>query len=398
MKGNMKKKLLAVIVATIMAIAFISPFDSKAATDYTDVSASATQFDVMMVVPKDTSIPSATFKYNIEPDTTASDATGSLKPGICVKDDQDKVTSPSIADVTFSPADEKVAHTTDSSLETCTKKATVDFTGVAFPEPGVYRYKITEVNTNPGVGPDTNGEIRYLNVYVIDDGTDNAADNLTVISTVSVTTALADFNSTIKTEGYSYNYPTNTLDVSKKVTGNQGSKDQYFKFTITASEVEGTAVIANDAILILSGQETDPQKTAATTYEADTMKTANNVTSITGEQIKGGYDIYLQHGQTVQITGIPEGCTYTVTEESATGYTTSYTTKVGSAAASQAVSGNEATGTLDDSTVVAFTNDKTGTIPTGVLLSATGLIVVGIIVVIGIVFFGIRSKKRYEEE
>ena len=45
-----------------------------------------------------------------------------------------------------------------------------------------------------------------------------------------------------------------------------------------------------------------------------------------------------------------------------------------------------------------FTNDKHGTIPTGVLLSATGLIVVGLIVVVGVVFFGIRSKKRYEED
>ena len=58
------------------------------------------------------------------------------------------------------------------------------------------------------------------------------------------------------------------------------------------------------------------------------------------------------------------------------------------------------TGTIVDGTnvKVGFINDKDGTIPTGVILSVAGLLVVGIIAVIGFVFFGIRSKRRYEED
>ena len=395
MKSNKLTKLLAVIVAVIMAATIVSPLSSRAATDYTDVAVGTNPtFKVTMVVPKDTSLPAVTFNYAIEPAEEKDD----IKAGICVKDTDGKVTSPSIADVAFSPSDTKTPHATDNTLEVCEKDATVNFSGIEFPEPGVYRYKITETYSAPGVGTDASGQFRYLNVYVENDETVTAEDNLQVsICTISVEEAF-DTNKTEKTEGYTHDYPTNTLDVSKMVTGNQGSKDKYFKFTITAAEVTGTAVIADNAELIVSGQDADPQKTPATTYEASDMKATNEKSSITGAEIKAGHTVYLQHGQTVTITGIPKGCTYTVTEESATGYTTSYTTKVGSAAASQAVSGNEATGTLDDSTVVAFTNEKKGTVPTGVLLSATGLIVVGLIVVVGVVFFGIRSKKRYEED
>ncbi len=45
-----------------------------------------------------------------------------------------------------------------------------------------------------------------------------------------------------------------------------------------------------------------------------------------------------------------------------------------------------------------FTNTREGVIPTGVILSVAGLLVVGIIAVIGFVFFGIRSKRRYDED
>ena len=119
----------------------------------------------------------------------------------------------------------------------------------------------------------------------------------------------------------------------------------------------------------------------------------NNVTEITGKQIKDGYTIYLQHEQTLKVSGLPKECGFEVEEIAEDGYTTKY--QINDEAEKN---GNKATGTLSDSVNIKFTNDKSGTIPTGVILSATGLIVLGIIVVAGIVFFGIRSKKKYEED
>ena len=55
------------------------------------------------------------------------------------------------------------------------------------------------------------------------------------------------------------------------------------------------------------------------------------------------------------------------------------------------------TGITEDTTL-AYTNTKDGVIPTGIILSVAGLLVVGLIAVIGFVFFGIRSKRRYDED
>nr|MCR5544107.1 hypothetical protein [Eubacterium sp.] len=56
-------------------------------------------------------------------------------------------------------------------------------------------------------------------------------------------------------------------------------------------------------------------------------------------------------------------------------------------------------GTVADTDIkTGFKNVKNGTIPTGIIISLSGLIVVGIIAVIGFVFFGTRSRRRYEED
>ena len=61
--------------------------------------------------------------------------------------------------------------------------------------------------------------------------------------------------------------------------------------------------------------------------------------------------------------------------------------------------GNTVTGTMtEDNTIITYTNNKEGIIPTGVLLSATPWIILGVVLIAGIVFFAIRSKKKYEDE
>lgn len=68
--------------------------------------------------------------------------------------------------------------------------------------------------------------------------------------------------------------PVFDLQFHKKVTGNQGSKDKYFKFTLT---IEGLA--ANQLVTLDSTAKwtKEPSKTAATSYDADVMKAANSI-------------------------------------------------------------------------------------------------------------------------
>ena len=45
-----------------------------------------------------------------------------------------------------------------------------------------------------------------------------------------------------------------------------------------------------------------------------------------------------------------------------------------------------------------FTNDRSGVIPTGVILSVAPWAIAGVVILAGVVFFAIRSRKKYEEE
>ena len=95
--------------------------------------------------------------------------------------------------------------------------------------------------------------------------------------------------------------------------------------------------------------------------------------------------------------GLLEVCGVSIVEVNKD-YTVETSKTVGTDAA---VIGTSATVTEDDikkPVTVAYTNTKTGTIPTGVILSVAGLLVVGIFAVIGFVFFGLRSKRRYDED
>ena len=86
---------------------------------------------------------------------------------------------------------------------------------------------------------------------------------------------------------------------------------------------------------------------------------------------------------------------YKKTEKIAqTDSTIDYDEAAGTDAFSDAVSGS--VGSNDIHT--GFTNTRDGIIPTGILLSATPWIILGIVAVAGIIFFAIRSKKSYENE
>lgn len=172
-----------------------------------------------------------------------------------------------------------------------------------------------------------------------------------------------------------------SLTVGKTVTGNMGSKDKYFEVKITIQKAGA------DAVLTMSGADQNPVKTASTAYETNVMKTANtrdNDDNTAGQQIKcdragsASIDVYLRHGQSVAILGLPKGAEYTATEIEE-GYTPSVTVtgddKTGDGTADEAVINTSSKTTVTDThlskaATVTFTNRLETPVPTGIVVSA----------------------------
>lgn len=423
MKKQTRNKLLMIAVALLLTVVTVLPLlgTSRAKADsnstkYTAITISNVELKKVLDIPSTTTIPSSGFgfAFTIEPiadEIPATDGYFAVLPGPTYTDttSDPAVTYPRIADVVFATTDttrddsKDDEATYDSSI---TKTTSIDFSDVKFEEPGVYRYIITETAaagyTNTGVGYDSNSQ-KVLDVYIINDPENEGSlkvQSCILLKKVAGTnvgapSTTANWDTTLKSDKFVNKYPTNTLTLKKTVTGNQGSKDQYFAFEIKLAD-NGTVTVADNIVVGVTGQDKEPTANSATEYAAATMKTANNITSLTGTQLKAGYTMYLQNDDEVTFTGLVENCSFTITETKKD-YTVS--TKI-EKDGEENVTGttNTVTSTMDKSATVTFTNNKQGTIPTGVILSVAPWAIAGIVILAGVVFFAIHSKRRFEEE
>ena len=289
--------------------------------------------------------------------------------------------TPAIASVSYGPEDD-FAGATGHKI---TKTAAVDWSGVTFSEPGIYYWKVTKSANNGGAPEElsNNSQETWLFAFITDvNGTLTAAS--TGLSTTSELTAKADLQD---------QYPATTVDLSvgKTVTGNQGSKDQYFKFDISVTPAGSAA-----RSYVISGF--DPAATVNASPYNDGAVQPSNPVSMTGGQATT-ITVWLKHGQTFKIEDLPYGSSYTVTE-TATGYTATYTVSGDNtnSSANDIASGSGTS--VSDSSVTAdstvqFTNNKEATPPTGIdtrsAASVMGLIFASVLLVL------VFAPKRREE-
>ena len=353
------------------------------------------------------------------------------QPGDTTADEGTQATTETIDFMTATADDEKYAE----------KPLTVSFAGVTFLEPGVYRYTITESEDTtggsalPGLQLDPavaerggTSTKRFLDVYVTDspDGSDghqldisgyvlHEKSNAPTIDsstrgTADVTTdgdRLLD-----KSTGFSNWWDTCDLEFKKEVTGNQASRDKYFKFTV---KVSSTPALTDDLVFEVDmGHATAaPSKNVATTYTAAAMLAANttelDAATVPGKLLVKGGDLdagkvfYLQHGQYIRIKGLPAGATYTVTElaedyQSTAAAVTDYknvTNGVLSEEDAKNRNNNEAEA-RDDVVYTSFLNSRNGTIPTGII-TVIGPAVAVILLGLGGLGFVLAGKRRREE-
>lgn len=439
--------------ASVAALAIITSFASvipMSASAYTAINGGEVSFDKYLVMKNEATVPNVSFGLTVEPisDTEVKAATPTTLAvmkgpnGIAFKTGVTDVTvtaatatAPASATVAFKSTDitdleaNKGSksidfHTTSTTDEKFAEKTvTLDLSNISFSEPGVYRYKITET-ASTGVAGVTNDtvSVRYLDVYVknVTTTTDTDAEATTTDTLAiqgyfihkdndaPVTGSAVSIN---KSTGFSNYYATNDLEFRKVVTGNQGSKDKYFKINVKLTNPDNLTISDSDTFLLSGTWTKTPTQNAATTYTADVMTAANNKDSLTYADLKGteGYSFYIHDGELIELHGIPSGLGYTISETEED-YTPSVTMnssgdvktddKTGDGTDIDTSGKNTVTDTfLKSDAGVIFTNDRAGNIPTGLLSTvagSAGLVALGLAGIVGGAFY-IKKKKSEEE-
>lgn len=367
-----------------------------------------TTFDKYLVMDESANVPVATFNYTIAAGTAkAYDVDGHEVQVLA------GVGTPTISNggaISFSASDTTILEANkepndlvknlEEGQKYAKKTATVDFTGCSFPEPGIYRYVITESGTNQGVTNDSD-LTRYLDVYVVNSAADENTDATTTLSVLgyvlhaddSVVGMGGDNGSdgtdpTGKKQGFTNTYATESLYISKTVKGNQASADKYFEITVDISDaVVGTVYGVN-----LTGADATSATNSAT-IAANSGKT--NPAEITvGAGGKVTQKFYLQGGQYIEISGLAPGTQVSVVENEED-YQPSVEVS-GDATANVEENGADVVinATTTEDNEVRLTNTRQGAIPTGVIVS---FLPYAALIGLGVLGFAVTKNKKEEK-
>lgn len=338
----------------------------------------------------------------------------------------------------------------DAAGKTSTNKPSVKLNVPTYDAVGDYWYKVTETDnntagvfygTNDSESEDTtkpNGahkRVYYIHVQVTNGATKGKYIRTVTLHKTAPESVITNANyetwyskNNENTEGQNdkkvadiqNKYYAGSLNITKKVTGNAGDKNELFQVTVTFKN-ESQANMNSDITYKNFYDVNGNQTTNATSLNwTDTVDTSGTPTTHTNETKTVSF--YVKDGTTVTFNNIPYGVTYEITETrpSDDKYTHTFAhenaddtvnfdgvslaadgvtaeSKDTSKAVAEKWNAAKATGSIsDDSDTITITNNKTSVIDIGVMTSDAPYVALLLLIGIVVVVF-IRKKSIIEE-
>lgn len=411
----MKKRTIAKTGATMLTMAMLLNGTTvfAAPKTYDGVIGGAVNIEKYLVVKSTAAVPNVTFDFTIK-GKEGTDALTTVADGVQVfaGDDTSRVTgTPKIGTAVFTNADRKYDTAQELvpngiQVKTGTKDpvtleegqsyakhdVSVDFTGVTFKEPGIYRYEITETADATGTIIDDTDTTRIMDVYVIDDQGDLKVQGY-VLHNNEETVKQDGSNITAdgKAVGYVNKMDARDVKVEKTVTGNQASRDEYFKITL---KIEKALPNTTYAVDLKNADAT------TTTNGANTTSYTNAATIKTGADGKATVDYWLQHGQSIIVRSMNIGATYEMNEDKTAMNKEGYVATITSTDTTGDTIANEdykVSGKIEkadrDQIDISFSNQRSGVIPTGVIMTVAPFAAVTLLSAAGMVTIKMRKKE-----
>ena len=422
----MNRKIFTGLAALAMALCAGST--PVYAANYTPINGnnSSAVINKYLIVDETAIVPDVTFNFAIAPGTAITSASGKME--VMAGNNAGVTGSPTIASIPFAHTDTKLTTVAAGDNITLTAgqnyvkhNTIVDFSGVSFAEPGIYRWVVTETTATYDIrttgGDDvtrdlsslfdwdtqrrdvtgTTEKTRYMDVYVTDDGSGTLEVSSYVLHDTPADVTAGDENGSgdvatagaavaDKSDGFVNEFITDNIEFGNEVTGNQGSKDKYFDFTFEITGAQPQTTYSIDISNAEASSGSNPATISANTGKA-------NVTSVTTDD-SGNVTthFYLKDGQYVTAKGLPISTNYALT---ATPEDYKQTNGIIASIAKEGVAHSDAqSGTLARADILTgYTHTRNGVIPTGIAAGALGAL--------GLVAFsvvGLAAKRRKEED
>ena len=338
------KHWMSLMLILLLVVGLCIPAGAEDDTTYTDMSTAT--FDVNYTVPDGqdwTKRPEALFEFTIRADGTQADQSGEPYPS-----DLPRISVADFNDTVIAQGESG-------------KTLRVTITLPVYTNVGVYKYTISQ--TDPKIsGVTCHKEDIHLTVQVIWDETEKQ---------VRVAAVHCEAEGSEKSDEITNTYHSGSLAITKEVTGNMGDQKQYFDVTVTLTAPAGTTASGDSTVVITGGSE------------------GNLTNSI---QYGVPTDFKFKHNDTITLSNIAAGATYTVEEKDYTGE------GVGKGYDDPAYnfsdSSKQITSEVGDT--VTITNNKGVPVDTGISLdNAPYLLLLAVVLVAGTVLV---LKRRHREK